>query len=212
MRITRQTPQELVVVDDSRWISALCAALAVFAAYRTFSHPRLPELIAIAFLVLFALISDLHKTFIFDNVGRVVRWKGRTILKAESGVIPFDDITNIDTQITTTDSKTSTITLYRLAINAAGTTVPMAYNYRGVKDGYAALRGQILEFMRPGSQSAAARPQGAAAESLESSLRDLLRQGRKTDAIALLRSTETMSLTEAMTRVDAIECGIKQEE
>lgn len=199
-------------MDDSRWVSAICAALAVFAAYRTFSHPQLKELIAIALLVLFALIFDLHKTFTFDNVQRVVRWKGRTILKAESGVIRFDDITNIDTETTTTSNKAATITLYRLAINAAGTTIPMAYNYRGVRDGYAALRSQILEFIRPGSQRAAARPQGAAAESLESSLRALLRQNRKMDAVELLRTTEDMSLTEAMNRIDAIECGIRQEE
>ena len=88
----------------------------------------------------------------------------------------------------------------------------MAYNYRGVSDGYAALRGRILEFVRPGSQSAAAHIVGAAAESLESSLRALLRQGRKMDAISLLRSTEKMSLTDAMKRIDAIECGIHQEE
>lgn len=212
MRITRQTPQQLVVVDDSRWVSGLCAAAAIFAAYRTVTHDQLRGLIAVALLVVFALIFDLRKTFTFDSVQQVVRWKGRTILKAESGVIAFDDITNIDTETTTTSGKAATITLYRLAINAKGTTIPMAYNYRGVSDGYAALRGQILEFIRPGSQSAAARVQGAAAESLDESLRALLRQGRKTDAIELLRSTDNMSLTEAMKRTDAIECGIRQEE
>ena len=165
-----------------------------------------------AILAIFSVIFDLRKVFAFDRVQRVVRWKGRTILKAESGEIPFDDITNIDTETTTTTNKSATITLYRLAINASGTTIPMAYNYRGVSDGYAALRGQILDFIRPGSQSAAARIVGAAAESLESSLRALLRQGRKMDAVALLRSTEDLSLTDAMKRIDAIECGLRQEE
>lgn len=212
MHIARQTPQQLVVVDSSRWVSAICAAFAVFAAYRTISQHQLKDLIGVAVLAIFAMIFDLRKTFTFDGAQRVVRWKGRTILKAESGEIRFDDITNIDTETTTTSNKSATITLYRLAINASGTTIPMAYNYRGVSDGYAALRRQILEFVRPGSQSAAALMGGAAAESLESSLRALIRQGRKIDAIELLRSTEDLSLTDAMKHIEAIECGIKQEE
>lgn len=213
MHIVRQTPQELVVVDSSRWVSAICAAGALFAAYRMISQHEPQGLIMAALLALFAMIFDLRKTFTFDAMQRVVRWRGRTILKAEKGEIPFDQITNIDTETTTTSSKGGgTITLYRLAINASGTTIPMAYNYRGVKDGYAALRRQILEFVRPGSQSAAALMGAAAGESLESSLRTLLRQNRKMDAVEFLRSTLNMSLTEAMKRIDEIECGMKQEE
>ena len=212
MHIARQTPQQLVVVDGSRWVSAICAALAVFGAYRVISQHEPRQLIGAVVLAIFAMIFDLRKTFTFDGAQRVVRWKGRTILKSESGEIRFDDITNIDTQTTTTSNKSATITLYRLAINASGTTIPMAYNYRGVSDGYAALRRQILEFVRPGSQSAAALMGGAAAESLESSLRALIRQGRKLDAIELVRSTEDLSLADAMKHIEAIECGMKQEE
>lgn len=212
MHIASQTPQQLVVVDGSRWVSAICAAGALFGVYRMISQHEPQGLLGAAVLALFAMIFDLRKVFTFDGMQRVVRWKGRTILKAESGEIPFDDITNIDTETTTTTNKTATIMLYRLAINASGKTIPMAYNYRGVKDGYAALRVQILEFIKPGSQSAAARIAGAAAESLESSLRALLRHGRRTEAIELLRSTENLSLTEAMQRIEAIECGIRQEE
>jgi hypothetical protein len=213
MHIARQTPQELVVVDGSRWVSAICAAGALFATYRTISQHYPKGLILAAVFALFAMIFDLRKTFTFDSMQRIVRWKGRTILKAESGEIPFDKITNIDTETTTTSSRGGgTITLYRLAINASGTTIPMAYNYRGVRDGYSALRGQILEFVRPGSQSAAALMGAAAGESLESSLRTLLRQNRKMEAVELVRSTLNMNLTEAVKRIDAIECGMKQEE
>ena len=213
MHIARQTPQQMVVVDGSRWISAICAAGAIFAAYRVVSQLYLKGLIMVAVLALFAMIFDLRKTFTFDATQRIVRWKGRTILKAESGEIPFDSITNIDTETTTTSSKGGgTIMLYRLAINASGKTIPMAYNYRGVGDGYSNLRRQILEFMRPGSQSAAALMGAAAGESLESSLRALLRQGRKMDAVALLRSTMNLDLTDAMKRIDEIECGMRQEE
>jgi len=212
MRIVRQTPQELVVVDSSRWVSAICAAATLFIVYTAIARHQPKNLFAAAFFLLFTLLFDLRKTFTFDRMQRVVRWKGRTILKGESGEIPFDDITSIDAQITTTSDKAVTIPVYRLAISTSKSTIPMAYNYRGVHDGYSALRKQILEFMNPGSQSVSATMGGAAAESEEASLRSLLRQGRKIDAIALLRSTEKIVLPDAIKRIEAIECGIRQEE
>jgi hypothetical protein len=44
-------------------------------------------------MMLSALIMDLRKTFTFDATHHIVRWKGRTVLKAELGEIPFDHIT-----------------------------------------------------------------------------------------------------------------------
>src|SRR5579862_44075 len=216
LHIARQSPQELVVVDGTRWVSAICAAVALFAVYRVISQhaAKGPTLVGIALLVFFALIADLRKTFTFDGMQRIMRWRGRTILKTESGEIPFDDITDIVIETSTTSSTrgTTSMTTYRLTINTARGTIPMAYNYRGAADGLSGLRRQILEFIRPGSQSASPPLGRAAAESLESSLRALLRQGRKIDAVALLRSTEDIGLTEAMHRIEAIECGIQQEE
>lgn len=212
MRILRQTPQELVVVDSSRWVSAICAVATLYSLYYVIGHHELKGLFVSAFLLLCALAFDLRKTFTFDSMQRAVRWKGRTILKAESGEIPFDDITSIDAETQITSDHGATIPVYRLAITTSKATIPMAYNYRGVTDGYSALRRQILDFIRPGSQSPFPAAGGAAAEAQESSLRALLRQGRKMDAITLLRSTENIGMTEAVKRIEAIECGIQQEE
>jgi hypothetical protein len=41
---------------------------------------------------------DLRKIFTFDATHRTVRLKGCTVLKAESGEISFDDITEIGTE------------------------------------------------------------------------------------------------------------------
>ncbi len=46
-------------------------------------------------MMLCALIMNLPKTFAFDATQRILRWKGRTVLKAESGEISFDDITHM---------------------------------------------------------------------------------------------------------------------
>jgi len=82
-----------------------------------------------AFFLLFALIMDLRKTFTFDAMQRTVRWKGRKVFKAESGEIPFDDITDVGTE--TSSAGDRGIPVYRLTIITARATIPMAYTYNG---------------------------------------------------------------------------------
>lgn len=148
MHIARQTPQELVIVSGTPWLSALCGAAALFSVYFVIARREPIGLFVTGFLLLFTAVMDLRKIFTFDAMQRVVRWKGRTALKSESGEIPFDDITDIGTESTRASRN---VPLYRLAIITAEATIPMAYSYDGQPDRYSALRGQILEFVKPGS-------------------------------------------------------------
>ncbi len=150
MHIARQTPQELVVVAGSRWVSAICAAGALFTLYRAITRHEPKILFVAAFFLLFALVMDLRKTFTFDAMQRIVRWKGRTVLKAESGEIPFDDITDIGTESKRAGSNRD-VPVYRLTLITPGATIPMAYTYNGQPDGYSTLREQILTFVKPGA-------------------------------------------------------------
>ena len=150
MHIARQTPQELVVVAGTRWLSAICAAAALFTLYFVIiRHELKGPLFLTAFFLLFALIMDLRKTFTFDARQRMVRWNGRKVFKAESGEIPFDDITDIGTESTRAGQRG--VPIYRLTIVTPRATIPMAYTYNGEPDGYSTLRGQILDFVKPGS-------------------------------------------------------------
>ncbi len=99
---------------------------------------------------------DLRKTFTFDCMQRMVRWNGRKVFKFESGVIPFDDITDIGTEVNraSNGSGKREVPIYRLTIITSRTTIPMAYAYRGHEDGYSALCEQILEFVKHSSQRA----------------------------------------------------------
>jgi hypothetical protein len=149
MHIARQTPQELVVVAGTRWLSAICAGAALFTLYFVITRHELKgPLFLAAFFLLFALIMDLRKTFTFDARQRIVRWNGRKVFKAESGEIPFDDITDIGTEST---RAAKGVPVYRLTIVTPRATIPMAYAYNGQPDGYSTLRGQILDFVKPGS-------------------------------------------------------------
>ena len=148
MHIARQTPQELVIVAGSRWVSTICAAGALFTLYLVISRHHPKALFATAFFLLFALLMDLRTTFIFDATRRIVRWKGRTVLKAESGEIPFDEITDIGTEANCAGNRN--VPVYRLTIVTSRATIPMAYTWNGQPDGYSALRSQILAFVKPG--------------------------------------------------------------
>lgn len=148
MHIARQTPQELVIVAGSRWVSAICAAAALFTLYFVISRREPKDLFLTAFFLLFALVMDLRKTFTFDAMQRTVRWKGRKVFKAESGEIPFDEITDIGTQST---RAARDVPIYRLTIITPRATIPMAYSYNGQPDAYSTLRSQILAFVKPGS-------------------------------------------------------------
>lgn len=158
MHIARQTPQKLVVVSGTRWVSAICAAAALFTLYFVITRHERSSFILVAFFLLFALIMDLRKIFIFDATRRMVRWRGRKVFRSESGEIPFDDITDIGTEQTRAASRSggTDVPIYRLTIVTAQATIPMAYAYSGQPDGYSALRAQILEFIRPGSAAKSA--------------------------------------------------------
>ena len=149
MHIVRHTPQELVVVAGTRWVSAICAAAALFTFCVVITRHQPTGLFLAAFFLLFALIMDLRKTFTFDAVRRMVRWNGRKVFKAESGEIPFDDITDIGTESKRAGSRD--VPVYRLTVITPGATIPMAYSYNGQPDGYSTLRAQILTFIKPGS-------------------------------------------------------------
>ena len=160
MHIARLTPQKLIVVSGSRWVSAICAAGALATAYFAISrHAPKGYLLVTAFFLLFALIMDLRKTFTFDATQRIVRWKGRTVLKGESGEILFDDITDIGTEATSAGNRN--VPVYRLTIVTSRATIPMAYAYNGQPDRYSALRRQILDFVKAGSATQSREPAGS---------------------------------------------------
>src|ERR1700722_9232121 len=75
MHIARHAPLELIVVSGSRWVSTICAVAALF--YNSFVITRYAPKgypLLTAFLLLFALIMDLRKTFTFNATQKIVSW------------------------------------------------------------------------------------------------------------------------------------------
>jgi hypothetical protein len=200
MHIAHQSPQELLVVDSSHWISLLAAFTAAATAFAALAKHQPRGFLVVALFLLFAVLADARTRFAFDAIARVVRWKGRRFLRTQSGTIAFDEIHDITVEAAATAHGAAG---FRLAILTDKGVRPMAYGYSAVGN-FERMRETILAMVRPEIhvELAPARPMAD-----ESSIRSLLRQGRRIDAIHLLRSTEKLSLSEAVLRINAIESG-----
>ena len=211
MHIKRQTSMELVLEDGSIWISLVCAPIGVIFCANSLTKHEPKMLLGAAFSFLFAALFLRHTTFTLDGMQRMGHWRQRTFLKVETGDVAFDAITDIVLDAQTGSHNTMT---YRLVILTADAKIPMASVYESGLERYEKMRGQILEFVKPGAAVTTPSAQPGAlsdgiADHLRATLQLMLSQGRKIDAVALLRSEEQMSLADAMDRVNAFDEALK---
>jgi hypothetical protein len=204
MRIKSHTDQELVVVDSAVGISATLFIASLPLLYVATRPGKIGALFGACLFLLGALVWFRKTTFTFDASEQRVRWRGRKVLKVESGVVPFSEITGIGTEATFGSHGSNT---YRLTILTRSGLVPLAYTYGGNQQNYASIREEILRFLHLEVPAPAAEldpePQVEAAVD-EASVRSLLNQGRKIDAIGLVQSSAHVGLTEAVGIVDQI--------
>lgn len=210
MRVTRETPTELVVSDSSLWMSIICGAAALLLAYFGLMKAKPSMFLVAGLFAVFAAITVRGTTFAFDGIQRLVHWKSYWLFRAKSGTVRLEEISDVTVEAMSTDKNA---TMFRLVLQTANGPLPMANMYTSSRDGYAHLRQQILAFLRPGLQSLPVdfEENGISSE-LASSILALLRQGRRIDAVTLLRSRERISLTEAKKRIDAFDARCKTQD
>lgn len=219
MHIQRQTPMELILQDGSRWMAFVFVPAAICIAVPSLEKHKPLGLLVAAFFLFFSAVFMRHTTFTLDKMQRAARWRRRTVLKDENGSIPFDIIRDVVIDTQSGDRGTMS---YRLSIVTADGPTPMANVFSGGRiEHYQQLRRQILDFIGlgtavPAPQSAIltnGSPNDGSASSgcsgipadLEPSLRALLAQGRKLDAIKLLHSRENFGLADAVSRLNALD-------
>lgn len=199
MHVLRKTNQELVVIDGSIWLSVFFLCAASLITYQGVVHNMRNWWLAVGLLLLFALVMWRRETVTFDTASQQVRWVRRRAFKLASGTIAFSDMRGITIESMSTNHN---VLSYRLTILTTAEPVPMSDEYGGGQAHYEALRKQILEFLgmdktaSPGSTD-------------EDSIRLLLQQGRKLDAVAFVRSSYQLDLAEAVDRVNEIDQKMK---
>lgn len=221
MKIVRQSPAELVVRDSSMWLSAIFALAALMPLYIAVAHADRRAFTPAGVLLLVAAVWARRSTFTFNAATQTIEWNRLRWFRVRSGTIPFSDVRSINIESMSSES----VTTYRLAIATASQgIIPMSDAYSGgsVKH-YEDLRDAIQQFVKPSATSAMTSGFSTASASiplnsdaartaaLNDSIRGLLQQGRKVDAIVLVRQSEHLDLTEATFRVNHIEHQLKSE-
>ncbi|HTW47787.1 MAG TPA: hypothetical protein VMD92_07555 [Acidobacteriaceae bacterium] len=205
MRIVRQNASAIVLQDSSLWVFVVCGAAALFVFAFALSHGQYRTLIAGVCLLLFALLWLRKSTFVFDAAAQSIRWTRFCTGRTFTGTIPFADVQDICVEATISGS---TSAICRLSIQTAAGTTPMSDAYSVHQQYAATLRDTLLAFLRPSAGTTLA-PSATNADAeqtrqLNNSIRSLLAQGRKIDAILLVRQGEHLDLTEATFRVNQV--------
>lgn len=207
MRILRQDAQELVVQESTQWLSYIFFAVCLPLLYRAVVVGQRGFLFTVAFFGLFAVAWLRKTTFVFDAGAQMARWKKRSPFKTSEGSIPFSEITGVGLE-TCAGSSDGGVT-YRLTILKAQGATPLSDTYSSGAERHAAIREEILRFLHLDAPQTPMSGDAPLAD--EASIRSLLRQGRKIDAITLSRESAKIGLTEAVRRVDEIEERMKAE-
>ncbi|MGA9586250.1 MAG: hypothetical protein WBQ95_13030 [Terracidiphilus sp.] len=201
MHVTRKTNTELALVDSSIWVSMFLLCVAVPIVYASMSHRKPNWLWAAGFFMLFAFLFWRKEVVVFDAARQQAAWRRRRAFKAASGMVPFGEIKGIGME---SSSGGNNVLVNRLTILTSGQPVPMSDVFAAGRKHYEGLRTEILEFLHLPDAGAEVPGSGQ-----RSSIESLLMQGRKIDAVELLRSSEKIGLSEAVNRVNKLEKEMK---
>lgn len=217
MKIVRQTETELVAEESSHWTALLCGLGALlFLGLAVMGGLRNGYISAAVFLV-FALSWLSRSTFTFDIAAKTIRWRRLSSFRITTGAIPFSSVQAITLQ--PVSSERGAVTTWRLIIVIASVPVTMCSVDRAAHDRISSLRDTLVQLVQPTGlpetpQPAAPsdnNPDAERAAALDDSVRELLQQNRKIDAILLVRKTDHLDLTEATFRVNRIAKSMKGE-
>ncbi len=191
MRMIRKTNQELVVADSSIWVSVVLLCADVGVVYRGYVMGSWQTLVLAGFLTLCAFVFWRKEVVVFDAGRQQAEWRRIRAYKLDDGVVPFSEITGIG--MDTSSAKNNQL-VYRLTLLTAGQPVPLSDVFRGDKQRCDSVRAEILAFLHLEGAEAVLDARSAHDNSIEA----LLRQGRKMDAIKLVRASEKIGLSEAV--------------
>lgn len=197
-----ETAEGTLVARSSRWVPPLMLALglAVIAAValaRPFDAVRfaLGCLGAAIPLALFAGID--RSRFEFDRVRRVLRWRRRNLLRELAGELGFEGITSVR-MLSREEVDTDSTPRRRHSVHCVvlqtrdGGSLALGNAWSGDERGERAVAERIAAFV------------GVPAETGPCSVEDLVRAGRRLDAVKQARTELGLGLGEAKLHVDRL--------
>jgi hypothetical protein len=201
VRIYEDADFRLVVTDSSIGLSLVLFAagtlLLIVALFGSRTQAQFGLTVSACFFLFCAMLLLRTTRFVFDRAQRTLTWQRRRFLSRSSGQVPFDDIRGV--VVETTGLAGGEGGSYRLALATASGAIPFSDAYRPNRSRHESMRDRIVAFVGLGNA-----PSSGTA-SAENDLRELVRQRRIVDAVALLRARENVGLTEARRRIAEIE-------
>lgn len=198
MKVRSETPMELVIGENTTWFSYPFLAVAVALSYWVWrsGHTWLGYIPGGVFLVL-GLGCLFENEVIFDGVRRQMRRAQRRLFLVSSKTIAFDDIRGV---LMESDERDEQL-FYRLTLLTTNGPAPISDSFNASERLHIDLRKKILSFLHM---------EGGDTDGVldEASIRLLLSQGRKAEAIQLLRSTKNIRAAAARQQVEAVEARV----
>ena len=202
MKILKDTHSELVVEENSVLLRGMMvvAVLCLFGSAALYFGQETPDmqkvkglLFTSAFFAAFFVIFYEKSVFIFDRTGQWLRWKRYRLFRHRNGQLSFGQLESVllQTQIGNSQGKPSR----RVVLQTHEGELPLTITY-DASDENETIAQRIRELLK---QS----PETLVSDSVEA----LVRQGRTIDAVRLLRTEDSLSLTEAKARVEKIQAG-----
>jgi hypothetical protein len=197
MRVKRETPMELVVVESTEWLSYIFLCIAAVLFFTVGLHGNSPKaFIPAGVFLAIAAPWFLRTEVTFDNARRQAQWARRRLFWVKSRTVAFDDIQGVVMESMPGGQNNQEI--YRLTVLTANGSVPMSDNYSGGRQSLDEVRVKILRFLNLEA--------GKTAGTLdEATIRSLLAQGRKIDAIQLLCTAKRVGVAAATQMIENIE-------
>lgn len=192
MRITENTAARLTLRDRTLWVSVICFGAGLFGAAFFMLHPGpLQQLIPSALFIAFGLAFLRATDVTFDKDRRVCVMRRLDVLKVTRRQFAFDDITDIDVEVSSGGEDSRSLTC-RLALATKAGVVALTASYEPDFARYNRMRDQIVDFLF----AAASRPVA------DDPVRRLAKAGRVIDAVRVLRQRDGLDLTTARERVE----------
>ncbi len=201
MHALRKTNQDLVFVSSTIWIAVLLFGFSVFGAYRSYVQGLRMGFVAVGFALLCGILFWRKELVTFDAGRQQADWIRRRAFTVAHGTVPFTEITGIGMETT---SGSHGELAYRLTILTKDKPVPMSDVYSGDQKHYEAIRQEILAFLKLDREEVL-----SSGSAHDNAIQSMLRQGRKMDAIKLVRASEKIGLAEAADIVNSIEEKMK---
>jgi hypothetical protein len=188
MRIAENTPERLVLKEETLWVSVLCGLAAGWLLVGGVPRTGWKAAAVAGFFLLFGFAFFRTARVTFDRAQQLALIEQRVVFRRTACTVPFKDIEDVLIDVSSAEHRGTAATRLLLATTAGAK--PLAPMYTSGFAAHTRVRIAVLEFLgRPVS------------DVMEESLRYMLAHKQPIGAVELVRLRDKVDLKTALQRV-----------